>query len=160
MAEHDCPNNQITPVEECVICKEEAMSKHDAEAAAEDFGRKHNETAFTKKREDIPFWREFADCWLTGWKARDAAAQAEMASLREALQERNREAVKAAENYDRINGIRNDLIAENARLREALRYIARDEAAIESDCAHDQADMYVAKAREALAPPGREGGEG
>jgi hypothetical protein len=31
-----------------------------------------------------------------------------------------------------------------------LRYISRDEAALETDCAHDQCDTYVMKAKETL----------
>jgi hypothetical protein len=34
-------------------------------------------------------------------------------------------------------------------LRDAIEWIARDSAAFEEDCAHEQADAYVEKAREA-----------
>lgn len=38
----------------------------------------------------------------------------------------------------------------NANYASALKWIAKDMAALEQDCAHEQADMYVARAQEAL----------
>lgn len=35
-------------------------------------------------------------------------------------------------------------------LEDGVRYIAKDMAALETDCAHDQCDMYVYKAKELL----------
>ena len=39
---------------------------------------------------------------------------------------------------------------EIAALKEGITYIAKDEAALETDCAHDQCDKYVMKAKELM----------
>lgn len=52
------------------------------------------------------------------------SAEEEMKMLGECLRERNREAVKTTENYDRIDGLRNDAQERERSLREALEKIA------------------------------------
>lgn len=42
------------------------------------------------------------------------------------------------------------LCARIKELEDGIRYIAKDMAALEIDCAHDQCDMYVMKAKELL----------
>ena len=82
---------------------------------------------------------------------RELALQAKVQELEKLVNQLENELKQV--NADRstvVSHMTNELESRLEKYYIALLYIARDTAAITEDCAHDQADMYVAKAREAL----------